>query len=86
MIRDSDSPRLIMRMFEEILRPKLADFCQEFEFYRQDALHLCVLFNTEGAGTDALRDALDGLLHSTLVELGMQDAERGGDRCRHAGG
>lgn len=69
---DSDSPRLIMRMFEEILRPKLADFCQEFEFYRQDALHLCVLFNTEGAGTDALRDALDGLLHSTLVELGCK--------------
>lgn len=69
---DSDSPRLIMRMFEEILRPKLADFCQEFEFYREDALHLCVLFNTEKEGTRALHDALDGLLHSTLVEFGCK--------------
>lgn len=69
---DSDAPRLIMRMFEESLRPKLADFCQEFEFYREDPLHLCVLFNTESAGAEALHAALDGLLHGTLVELGCK--------------
>lgn len=69
---NSDAPRLIMRMFEEILRPKLADFCQEYEFYREDSLHLCVLFNTESAGAETLYAALDGLLHSTLVELGCK--------------
>lgn len=70
--RDSDAQRLIMRMFEEILRPKLADFCREFEFYRESAVHLCVLFNYENKNESAIQTTLDGILHHTIVELGSK--------------
>lgn len=68
----SDAPRLIMRMLEETLRPKLADFCQDFEFYREDTLHMAVLFNVESGGEQAVRTTLDGILHNAIVELGCK--------------
>lgn len=70
--KDPESQRLIMRMFEEILCPKLADFCREFEFYRESAVHLCVLFNYEDGNESTLQATLDGILHHTIVELGSK--------------
>lgn len=71
-VKDQESQRLIMRMFEEILCPKLADFCPEFECYRESAVHLCVLFNHEAGSESTLGATLDSILRYTIVELGSK--------------
>lgn len=70
--KDLEAQRLIMRMFEEILCPKLADLCPEFECYRESAVHLCVLFNYEAGSEGTLGAALSSILHYTIVELGSK--------------
>ncbi len=74
----SDTLRLIQRMFEEILRPRLADFCREFEFYRESAVHLCILINREHTGMSEaqLQSVLDSSLRGAIVELGCKTQSR----------
>lgn len=73
---EADAPQLIMRMFEEILRSKLTDFCHEFEFFREDSVNMYVLLNCAKEEDNAVSFALDGILHNAIVELGCKTQSR----------
>ena len=75
-VTENDTPQLIMRMFEEILRPKLSALCQEFEFFREDSVNMCVLLNSDKEEENAVSFALDGILHNAIVELGCKTQSR----------
>lgn len=73
---DSDTPPIIARMFEEILRPKLAELCHEFEFYRENALNTIVLVNCDKGAESLAHLLLDGALQSAIVEFGCKSPHK----------
>lgn len=69
---NSEYMALTMKMFTDILRPKLADFCYDSEFFRVNAASMYVILNYPADKTRAVQTTLGSMLQNTIIELGCK--------------
>lgn len=60
---------VVYRMFEEILRPKLQEFCHEFEIFHDGSSGMCVVLNYSSRDAKAIGAAVDEILQNCIVEM-----------------